>query len=96
MPHEVVQDALGHALGAQVTTVELLVPPLDPARLRGHAVYEAEGVHLLGVAKGEPGQDVRTGTNAEAYYGPQVEVTHYEQQLIRKLLHGRIDVAVEE
>lgn len=95
MPHEVVEYALGHALGAQVSTVELLVAPLDPASLRGHAVYEAEGVDLFRVAQGKTGQDVCTRAYSETYDAPETEVTQHVQQLIRKLLHGRIYVAMK-
>lgn len=93
MPHEVIQDALGHALGAQVTAVELLVTPFDPAGLRGHAIDEAQGVHLLGMRQGKSSEDIRARPDPEANHRSQPEVAHHERQLFRQFLHGRIHVA---
>lgn len=93
VPHEVIEDTLGHALGAQVAAVELLVAPFDPARRRGHAIDEAEGVHLLGMREGEASEDIGASPDTEPNHGSQPEVAHHEQQLIRQLFHGRIHVA---
>lgn len=95
MPHEVIEDTLGHALGAQVTAVELLVAPFDPACLRGHAIDEAEGVHLLGMRQGEASEDIGARADTESNHGSKPEVTDNEQQLFRQLFHGRVHVAAK-
>lgn len=46
VPHQVVEHPLGHPLGAEVASVQLLVAPLDPASLGGHTVDQAERIHL--------------------------------------------------
>lgn len=75
MPHQVLQDTLGHPLGPEVAYVQLLVAPLDPSRLRRDAVYQAQSVNLLRMRQRETGQDVRASTNPEADDGLETEVS---------------------
>jgi len=65
VPHQVIDHALCHALGAQETGIEALIAPLDPARLRGDAVDQAQSAHLVRMGVGETGQNICSGTNAE-------------------------------
>lgn len=65
VPHQIIDHALCHALGAQEAGIEALVAPLDPARLRGHAIDQAQGAHLVRMGVSETGQNIRPGTNAE-------------------------------
>lgn len=93
MPHEIIEYALGHALRPQVAHVQLLITPLDPSRLRGHAVYQAQCVNFLRMGECESRQNVGAGTDPETNYGLDAKVAENEEQLFRELLHGRIGVA---
>lgn len=93
VPHQVVDDALGHALRLQIARVEALVAPLHPPGRCRAAVDEAERAHLVAVAEREARQDVRAGADAEPDHRLQAEVGQDEEQLRGQLVHRRVLVA---
>lgn len=96
MPHKIIENALGHALRPQVAHVQFLVAPLDPSRLRGHAVYQAQCINFLRMNECKSCQDIGAGTDPETNYGLDAKVAENEEQLFRELFHGRIGVAETE
>lgn len=46
VPHQIIHNTLGHPFGLQMTGVQFLVTPFDPARYRAHAVYQTKSTNL--------------------------------------------------
>ena len=46
MPHEIVESTLSHAFRAQMTSVQFLITPLDPAGRCRYAVQQAQRINL--------------------------------------------------
>lgn len=90
MPHQIVENSLGHALRSQVAYIQLLIAPLDPSCLRGHAVYQAQCIYFLRMSECKSCQYVGTSADSESDYRFDAEMAKYEEQLFRQLFHGRI------
>lgn len=93
VPHQVVDDTLGHPLGAQVTGIERLVAPLNPSSSRGGAVDQAQGADLIWVRDSETRQHVRSSPDSEANYRLEAKVRQHKQQLAGHFVHCGVCVA---
>lgn len=90
MPHQIVEDALGHALWSQVAYIQLLISPLDPSCLRGHAVYQAQCIYFLRMSECKSCQYIGTSPDSETDYRLYAKMAENEEQLFGQLFHGRI------
>lgn len=90
MPHQIVENSLGHALRSQVAYIQLLITPLDPSCLRGHAVYQAQCIYFFRMSECKSCQYVGTSADSETDYRFDAKMAKNEEQLFRQLFHGRI------
>lgn len=93
VPHEVIEDALGHALRPKMSGVQLLVAPFNPTSLGAHAVDEAECGDTRRVVKSIASQYIGTGSNSETDEYLQSKMGKDVVQLGCQFIHSRIDVA---
>jgi len=90
MPHQIIENTLGHALRSQVAYIQLLVTPLDPSCLCGNAVYQAQCIYFLRMGECKSCQYIGTSSDSETNYRFYAKMAKNEEQLFSQFFHGRI------